>query len=110
MTSLTDELVEGVEMKFGRKMMVIPPLTFKQLRLLRPQLSLLSSLKATDEVSDEVHTAMMQIVHTAVRRNYPNVSIEEIEDSLDLANRDKIIRAVMGVSGLIQGEGKPATN
>lgn len=102
MTSLTDDLVEGTPIKIGRQVLIVPALNFKALRALKPKLAILTALKVSDEVTDEVHEAMLDIVHTALRRNYPNMSREEIEEGFDLSNRDRIIKAVMGQSGLTQ--------
>lgn len=111
MTNLTDELVEGTPVKIGRQVLIVPALNFKSLRTLKPKLALLSALSPTDGVTDEVQEAMLDIVHTALKRNYPNLSREELEEGFDLTNRDRIIKAVMGVSGLTQsGEAKPAAS
>ena len=111
MTNLTDEMVEGTPIKIGKQVLIVPALNFKSLKALKPKLAMLSSLNPTAEIADEVHEAMIDIVHTALRRNYPNMSREDIEDGFDLANRDRIIKAVMGVSGLTpSGEGKPVAS
>jgi hypothetical protein len=111
MTNLTDDLVEGTPVKIGRQVLIVPALNFKALRMLKPQLAILHALGPTTEVTDEVHEAMVDIVHTALKRNYPNLSREDLEDGFDLSNRDRIVRAVMGQSGMTQsGEGKPAAS
>ena len=106
---MADDLIEGVEMKIGRQTLIVPPLNFKSLRRLRPQISLLGALDANAaEMSDEAVDALFEIIHTALRRNYPNLAREQIEEDLDIANAPKIITAIMNSAGLTRsGEAKP---
>ncbi len=113
MTSLTDEMIEGVEMKVGRRLLVIPALNFRSLKRLAPQLGVLAAIDqgSTAAITDEQYAAMLDVVHAAILRNYPNMSREQLEEDFDLGNAAKIVRAVMTGSGLTQsGEGKPAAS
>jgi hypothetical protein len=106
---MADELIDGVSMKLGRRTYVVPPLNFKALRNLRPQMELLNSIEVNaTTIPDNVLTAIVQIVHTAIKRNYPDITIDEVDDAIDLGNQGSIIKAVMTGSGLVpSGEAIP---
>lgn len=104
-----EDLIDGTEIKIGRINRVVPPLNFKQLRRLAPQLATLSAMSSTEsQITDEQYAAMLDVVHAALMRNYPNLSREDLEEDFDLANAPKILSAVMARSGLDRsGEAKP---
>lgn len=106
MTSLTDELVDGTPVKIGRTVYQIPPLPFKKLMQLAPQIAVMNAMaRDAGSLTDEQFGALVDIAHTAIRRNYPNVAREAIEDELDPVNIGKLTPAIMGLVGL--GEAKP---
>jgi hypothetical protein len=110
MTKLTDSLVDGIEIKIGREVLTVPALNFKSLRKLKPQLAMLKEIdpKAA-ELTDAQFDAITDIVHTAIKRNYPNMAREDLEDALDMGNLQRVIQAVVAGSGLKpSGEAKPA--
>ena len=82
----------------------VPPLTLGQLKRLRPKLKDLESGDA-DLVSD----ALCEIVATALQRNYPSTTVEQVADLLDLGNREAVMSAVLGGSGLKLGEAQAVT-
>ena len=45
-----------------------------------------------------------EIVHAALSRNYDDLTIEQVEDIIDLRNAGAVIQAVMGQSGLTQSK------
>lgn len=109
MTSLTDELVDGTPVKIGKQVLAVPALNFKSLRLLKPKLDILKSIDpSASDLSDDQFNAIIHIVHTAMRRNYPNMSIEDLEEGLDMRNLRPVINAVLANSGMTpSGEVRP---
>jgi hypothetical protein len=106
---MPDDLVDGTPVKVGKQVLQVPALNFKSLRLLKPKLDLLKGIStAASDLEEDQYNAIIHIVHTALRRNYPNMSIEELEDGLDMANLKLVINAVMANSGMQpSGEAKP---
>jgi hypothetical protein len=109
MTSLTDALVDGIDVKVGREVLTVPALNFKALRRLKPSLDILKGIdRNASDLTDEQFDAIVHIVHTAIRRNYPNMSIEDLEEGLDMSNLKPVIDAVMANSGMKpSGEARP---
>ena len=80
-------VIPGVAISIGGREWTIPPLTLGQLRRLMPKVRELSNLNT-------------QLVFAALQRNYPNITIETVEDLLDLGNAAPILHAVLTGSGL----------
>jgi hypothetical protein len=96
-------MIPGVKISMGGAEYEVPPLTLGALRRLQPKIKHLTS---SDVTTDEVMDAICEIVHTALSRNYPDMPAERVPELIDLGNRDSIISAVMGGSGLVLGERK----
>ncbi len=97
-----DDIKDSVTVKLGGKEFEVLPLSFKAVRQLKPQLTQLANMDSVP--TDEQITAITDIVHRALSRNYPDITRDEIEDLIDLGNVRHVIPAIMGVSGLIKGE------
>lgn len=93
------EIIDGVKIKMGGKEYEVPALSFGQLRRLMPKIESLSSLGAT--VTAEQMDAIGELVFEALKRNYPDITREAVEDMIDLRNAGAVIAAVMGQSGLV---------
>ena len=93
------EIIDGINIKMAGKEYVVPPLNFKQLRELKPQIE---SLNGIAGAPDDVQIgAVIQIVLAALSRNYPDLTQDDIETMIDLSNLKTVIGAIMGVSGLV---------
>jgi hypothetical protein len=48
--------------------------------------------------------SIFKIVHAALKRNYPDVPLEEMREMLDVQNTFVALDAVMAASGFVRGE------
>jgi hypothetical protein len=99
-----EELIDGVEVSMGGRKWTVPPLNLKQIKKFEPILKGLGNLDAGNVLAQS--DGMLDVIHAAVARNYPEVTHEELEEMLDLGNLLPVVQAVMGVSGLLRGEAK----
>lgn len=102
------ELIDGAKIKMGGKDWVVPALSFKQLKRLLPTLNRVGN----GAVSLENMGEMAEVVHAALSRNYPKVTLDEVEELLDMRNAQFVFLAVIGQSGLEQvpeGEAGPGS-
>lgn len=100
----------GVWVVLGVKAYKVPPLNMRSVRELMPKLEGLSQLQRGSMPSPDQMMVIAEVVHAAMKRSYPSITIEEVEDSLDLGNMTDAFNAVMSVSGLEkrrEGEGEP---
>ncbi len=83
---------------------LVPPLTLGQLRRLDADIRALGSGD-----TGKVLPAVCNIVAAALSRNYPDMTALKVEDLIDLGNRDRVVAAVLGNSGLKPGEAPAVT-
>lgn len=100
-----DSKFEGVALKFGEGEFVIPPLNLGQVKRLIPLIEKMRN--GTDDA--EKFDAVVTVAHAALSRNYPDLTIEQVEEMVDLGNLKKVIDAVMGISGFVSGEAQPGS-
>jgi hypothetical protein len=99
-----EELIDGVEISMGGKKWTVPPLTLKQVKKFQPILEGLGNLDEANALAQS--DALVEVIHAAIARNYPEVIRDEIDELLDLGNLMPVVQAVMGVSGLLRGEAR----
>lgn len=86
---------KGIAIQFGDTSLVVPPLNFRALQSLQSRLAGFSG--GTDPDSIQV---VVDAFHSAVVRNYPDMTVDQVVDLLDLENMQAVMEAVMDVSGL----------
>lgn len=92
--------IEGAKVSMGGKDWVIPALSLGQVKRLQGKLAALGKKGGTEllQATDDV----VEVVHAALSRNYPNIKPEDVSDMLDLRNMGPAVQAVMGQSGLVE--------
>jgi hypothetical protein len=107
---MTEPRFDGERLKVGDREFMVPPLNWRRIRKILPVLERMKDFTAggglviTESMLDDSIT----VIHEAVSRNYPELTRDELEDLVDLVNAPQLIMAVMGLSGLLQGELGPA--
>ena len=83
---------------------LIPPLTLGQLRRLMPKVRQLTEIGAS--MGEPQIGVLVEIVAAALQRNYPELTMDRVEDLLDLGNAGAVLNAVLTGSGL-KSRGQP---
>lgn len=91
----------GVEIQLGGRDFIVPALTLGQLRTLQPRLDGLGTAPQSEQMA-----TMLDAIHAAVARNYPEIDQAELEGLIDLSDLQTVFAAVMGISGLEKTQGK----
>src|SRR5712671_2096585 len=91
-------MIPGIEVAMGGQDWLVPPLTLGQLRRLMPKVRQLTDIGAS--MGEPQIGVMVEIVATALQRNYPDVTLETVENLLDLGNAGAVLNAVLTGSGL----------
>lgn len=99
-------MIPGAVINMGGVDYIVPPLNFAALMRLEPELTMMVGI-GSGIPSVEVQRAVVEIVRTALSRNYPEVTTETVAAGLDMGNMQSVIMAIMGQSGLIGGKAKP---
>jgi hypothetical protein len=99
---------EGTEMTIAGKKYVIPAMNLKRLKKQRPNIDLLRSMSPGPQMTEEEIGVMVEIIHAALSRNYPDLTVDDVEEMVDLNNIRPISMAVMGASGFVPAGGQKA--
>jgi len=91
-------VIPGVTIMMGGREWTVPPLTLGQLRRLMPKVRQLSDIGA--QMGEVQIGVLVEIVATALQRNYPDITAESVESLLDLGNAGSVLNAVLTGSGL----------
>lgn len=100
-------MIDGVTLNLGGTDYVVPPLNFKALRRLLPVIERFG--KAGASFTPEQMDGVVEVVHAALTRNYPDFPREQLEDVIDLGNAATVLTAVLGASGFIVGNAAPGS-
>jgi hypothetical protein len=88
--------IKGVAVVLGGDTYVIPPLSLGAVEQLQDRIS-----KFTGDVTDRDQIAtVIDAAHSALKRNYPEITRDEVADLIDLENMADVFEAVMDVSGM----------
>lgn len=90
---------DGETVRVGDREFVIPSISVKQTRELWPKMMELSKGVTAAELPEKVAIAAV-LIHAALSRNYPEITLDEVEDLVDLRNFRPLMLAVSGQAGL----------
>lgn len=94
-------MIDGEKIQINGVEYIVPALTFKQVKALSEDISQIGSVKDANLGADKIEK-MLNIIHAAFSRNYPDMTREQVEDMLDLKNVRDVFHAVLGVSGFVE--------
>lgn len=89
----------GIAVVLGTREYIVPSLSVRQYREHRELLSKPIEAKTDSEVLD-VFDRYLPLIGVALRRNYPELSDDDLLDLLDLGNFREVLAAISGASGL----------
>lgn len=85
----------GTPIVLGDTTYIVPPLSIGQVRRLAPELDRLANLGDGLVSADDLH-AVLTVIRAGVSRNYPNVTVEQLEELVDIHSVVKLVAAVAG--------------
>jgi len=91
---------DGVAVRVGRTVYSVPAMNIKRLKKMLPEINDLKLASGT--LTNEDQDRLVRIVHSALSRNYPKMTKDDVEDIVDMGNFRTFLQAIMGVSGLKQ--------
>jgi hypothetical protein len=91
-------MIPGVEYDFGGgRVYTIPPLSLGALQLMQDRLAALPTLNSIDPVA--VRT-MIESAYLALRRNYPDITTDEVAELVDLGNVGEVYECLLDAAGV----------
>lgn len=94
-------MIEGVDIKLGDKSYIVPPLNFRLLKKHKGDIDAITAAAPGTGLDTTIADRVVAVVHAALSRNYPALTIEEVEDGLDLRNSKDVMGALLGQSGFV---------
>jgi hypothetical protein len=92
---------DGIEVTLGKFVYVAPALSLKAMRTMLPKIASLSDPATSKEASFDI---LSELVLTALKRNYPDLTQDVVEDGLDIKNMNDVMTAILAASGLERGK------
>lgn len=87
---------QGIPFNFDGRVLIIPPLSLGAMEKMQDRLTSVRD----GRVDQEAIAATIETVHAALRRNYPDMTREEVADLIDLENMQDVMACAMDVGGL----------
>ena len=96
--------IKGVTVELNGANYVIPPIALGALEQLQ---SRIGEFDGNVQDAKQIST-VIDCAHAALKRNYPEMTREEVDDLIDIGNMGEVFAAVMDVSGLKRKEQEAA--
>jgi len=91
-------MIPGVEYDFGGgRVYTIAPLSLGALETLQDRLDQLHTLSSIDPVAVKT---VVDATHMALRRNYPDITREEVAELLDVSNIGDVLQCLLDAAGV----------
>jgi hypothetical protein len=90
----------GLSIKVGERTLLVPPLSLNQLEIYKNELDAIDELEKNpgEAIKSGGFGKVLKIMHAAISRNYPEMSLEEAGNLVDLGNFKQFLAAVTGAS------------
>lgn len=85
----------GIKRNLGGTDYIIPPLSLGAMEVMQERLEAFQG--GTDMASIKV---VVDATHAALKRNYPDITRDDVAEVVDLGNMQEVMECVMDVSGL----------
>ena len=90
-------MIEGSKMNLGGQDYTVPPLNFRQLKQFGKEIKAVRNLGTSSDPMAELVT-LVPVIAAAFKRNYPDLTEDQVMDLLDLGNYRAVFEAVLGVT------------
>lgn len=90
--------VKGTPVELGGTVYIVPPLSLGAVEQLQDRISAFSG-----DLADMSQVGLViDVAHASLKRNYPEMTRDQVADIVDLGDMAKVFEAVMAVSGLVK--------
>lgn len=94
--------IAGIPTPLEGKLYVLPPCSLATLRRHMPAIQKLGKLQANSELSMESLDTVISLAHEALKRNYPELTNDQVAEMIGLENLWEVFNGVMDVSGMLR--------
>lgn len=90
----------GIKKTIGGTDYIVPPISLRTLQQLQSQIENFNGATLSPEALDTAIT----VIHSALKRNYPDITEDQVSDLVDVGNMFDLFETVMDVSGMKRKE------
>lgn len=90
----------GIEVKIGKEIYVVPELNFFHIKTFGRKLANIGQIEFEERMD-----LMIDVIHAAVSRNYPEIERDFLYNKLSLTDANNCFNAILNGSGLGSAEG-----
>jgi hypothetical protein len=91
-------MIPGVKYDFGGgRVYVIAPLSLGALQIMQDRLAQLPTLNSIDPLAV---STMIEAAHMGLKRNYPDITVEEVGELIDLSNMAEVYECLLDAAGV----------
>jgi hypothetical protein len=94
----------GIKKTIGGTEYIVPPINLRTLQQLQSEIENFSG----GELTPAALNTAITVIHAALKRNYPEITLDEVGDLVDVGNMFELFETVMDVSGLKRKEAEAA--
>lgn len=91
-------MIKGTQIKLGDTEYMVPTLNFDALQEREADIAVMLAIAGIPK-KPEVQ-AFVRVVHAALARNYPDLTVEQVAKVVDLSNFTALLKAVVSVNAL----------
>ena len=103
MTDMTHDVpFEGIPFNIGGREYIVPGLPWAWLEANSRKMEQVTKKPFKEQIG-----FIFEVCHTALKRNYPDITVQQLKEDLDIPTMNRLVQVVMGASGLSQGEPVP---
>jgi hypothetical protein len=100
-------MIEGTKIVLNGTEYVCPALNFSSVNALKEDIAIVS--RGEDEGLAKVTESVARLIHAALKRNYPDITIETVMEGLDMNNKALAMSAVMGATPVTDRVAHPSS-
>lgn len=84
----------------GKKHYLVPAINFKTLRAMKERMATMGNIQPGALPDDTQMSLIIELAHSALVRNYPEMKESEVEEMIDMSNFFELFDALINVSGM----------
>ena len=99
-------MIRGTRITLGEKAYLLPPLNAAALELYAEFIQKTLSQGLAEEDAIRSATIIAELVHLALKRNYPDLDVVEVKNHIDLGNMGEMMGCLFKTSGFVATAGE----
>lgn len=92
-------MIKGIELEISGQTFVVPPLALGDMEFFQEKL-----MAYKGDLSPESISTVIDLSHAALKRNYPELTRDDLKKLIDVGNMPMVMVAVMDVAGMRRKE------